>query len=911
MSSIQWALDRIEEAKQKRSKTLDLSYDVDAMAHPTNQPLTSIPHNVFTLEWLDELKLLDNQISKIHNGISQLKNLSKLYLQYNELTILPDCIGQLPNLSQLYLKGNQLTKLPDSIGYLQNLSKLYLQYNQLTTLPDSIGQLYNLSQLDLRVNHLTKLPSSIGQLKNLSQLYLQYNELTTLPNSISQLKNLSILRLSNNPLETPPIEITKGGINKIRDYLRQRQKQGTDYLYEAKLLIVGEGGAGKTTLSKKIEDPQYILQDEDTTKGIEVLNWSFPMPNGHNFHVNIWDFGGQEIYHATHQFFLTKRSLYALVADTRQENTKFYYWLNLVELLSDNSPLLIIKNERQNRQCDINERQLKTLFTNIKETLPTNFEDNRGLDEIIRKICHYISDLPHVGAELPRSWIKVRKALEQEVRNYISQEEYLHICEKNGFTQLKDKLQLSGYLHDLGICLHFQDNKLLKKTIILNPKWGTDAVYRVLDHDQVRDNLGQFTTADLAQIWHEDEYDTMRDELLQLMCRFHLCYQIPGRPNTYIAPQLLSPNQPEYNWDNYNNLILRYTYEFMPKGILTRFIVAMHSLIDQQTMVWKGGVILSRDHTKAEVIEYYGKREIKIRIAGLSRSQLMTSVIYELDNIHRTFNRLKFQKWIPCNCSTCKNQQNPNFYSFEDLHTRIIRQKRTVECKKSYKDVYVSELIDSVMDYSQLDISRPAEDGSLRKSVSISATNSSPEIFISYTWGGDSEIIVNQVDEAFQGRNILIVRDKRDLGFKVNIREFMKRIGQGKAIIVIISDKYLKSDNCMFELTQIAKNGDLYDRIFPIVLADANIYEPIQQINYIIYWEQKIEELNVAMNTLRDVSNLKGPRDALDRYTDYRAMIGDLLDILKRMNTLTPEIHQNSNFETLFQAVIQKVEESR
>ena len=80
------------------------------------------------------------------------------------------------------------------------------------------------------------------------------------------------------------------------------------------------------------------------------------MENGQPFRVNIWDFGGQEIYHATHQFFLTKRSLYVLVADTRKEDTDFYYWLNAVELLSDNSPLLIVKNEKQDRHREINER---------------------------------------------------------------------------------------------------------------------------------------------------------------------------------------------------------------------------------------------------------------------------------------------------------------------------------------------------------------------------------------------------------------------------------------------------------------------------------------------------------------------------------------------------------------------------
>ena len=88
------------------------------------------------------------------------------------------------------------------------------------------------------------------------------------------------------------------------------------------------------------------------------------------------------------------------------------------------------------------------------------------------------------------------------------------------------------------------------------------------------------------------------------MKKFQLCYEIPECRNTFIAPQLLAENQPEYNWDESNNLILRYAYPaFMPKGIVTRFIVAMHEYIDQQKFVWRSGVILKKDSTKAEIIE--------------------------------------------------------------------------------------------------------------------------------------------------------------------------------------------------------------------------------------------------------------------------------------------------------------------
>ncbi|WP_366664728.1 COR domain-containing protein [Moorena sp. SIO3E8] len=468
-------------------------------------------------------------------------------------------------------------------------------------------------------------------------------------------------------------------------------------MYEAKLLIVGEAGAGKTTLAKKIENPDYQLQEnEKYTEGIDIIQWTFPLDNGRDFRVNIWDFGGQEIYHATHQFFLTKRSLYTLIADTRKEDTDFHYWLNIVELLSDNSPLLIINNEKQDRHREINERALRGQFTNLKETLTTNLATNRGLKKLLTQIKFYISNLPHIKeAALPRTWKQVREALEEDSRNHISLEEYLNICSNNGFTLYKDKLQLSGYLHDLGVCLHFQDDPLLKKTVILKPEWGTYAVYKVLDNDDVIRNLGCFNRADLEKIWSEENYAYMQDELLQLMIKFQLCYLIPGSKDSYIAPQLLTLNQPEYDWDESDNLILRYTYEFMPKGIITRFIVVMHNWIDQQQHVWRSGVILNKDNTKAEVIEYYEQREIKIRVTGRHKRDLLTTVTYELDQIHDSYNRLRCSKLIPCNCSSCKNSQTPDFYEFDKLRERIAYGKNTIECgSPPYNTVIVSSLID-------------------------------------------------------------------------------------------------------------------------------------------------------------------------------------------------------------------------
>ncbi len=551
----------------------------------------------------------------------------------------------------------------------------------------------------MRVNQLSTVPESITQLQNLTSLNLGYNQLSTVPESITRLQNLTYLMLFENPLISPPIEIASKGIEAIREYFRQLDQEGVDYLYEAKLLILGEGGAGKTTFANKILDPNYELREEESTQGVDVLKWSFPMEGNRQFRVNIWDFGGQEIYKSTHQFFLTKRSLYTLIADTRKEDTDFYYWLNVAELLSENSPLLIIKNEKQDRHREINERQLKGQFESLKEVLATNLATNQGLEKVEEAIKYYIKELPHIGTPLPRTWVRVREKLEGDPHNYISLEEYLSICRGNGFAETKDALQLSGYLHDIGVFLHFQDEPLLRKTIILKPKWGTDAVYKVLDNKTVIKNLGRFTRHDLDAIWDEPEYEGMRDELLGLMMKFKLCYEIPTQKGTYIAPQLLTENQPDYEWDEQANLLLRYNYEFMPKGILTQFIVVMHPYIKEQKIVWKSGVVIEEKDARAEVIEYYGRREIHVRVVGPQARDFMTKIRYELKKIHDTYKRLKYDELVPCSCPVCRDNPEPHFYKLSDLLEFRANNLFEIRCyKKPFHMVNVLRLLGDMID---------------------------------------------------------------------------------------------------------------------------------------------------------------------------------------------------------------------
>lgn len=180
------------------------------------------------------------------------------------------------------------------------------------------------------------------------------------------------------------------------------------------------------------------------------------------------------------------------------------------------------------------------------------------------------------------------------------------------------------------------------------------------------------------------------------------------------------------------------------------------------------------------------------------------------------------------------------------------------------------------------------------------------EVFISYAWGGESEKVAAELEQAFSTGGLNVVRDKRDLGFKGDIRAFMEEIGRGACVVLVISDKYLKSPNCLFELVQVSKHGEFAGRVFPVVLDDARIHDPRERSGYVEYWEQRRDELDAAMKRV-SAAGLQGFREEIDLYAEIRDLLPKLTDALKNMNTLTADAQRASGFKELFEAVMDRL----
>lgn len=183
------------------------------------------------------------------------------------------------------------------------------------------------------------------------------------------------------------------------------------------------------------------------------------------------------------------------------------------------------------------------------------------------------------------------------------------------------------------------------------------------------------------------------------------------------------------------------------------------------------------------------------------------------------------------------------------------------------------------------------------------------EVFISYSWEAESSAIADELEAACQKYGIQIVRDKKALGYKGLIKEFMQRLGKGKYIVLIISDKYLKSPNCMFELLQIAQNGYFYDRIFPIIMGNAKIFKTVDRLYYVHFWEDEISDLEEKIKQ-GNLTNLQGIiDDDLNLYSEIRRNISQLTTILKDINALNPKMHRESSYKELCDAILKKIEE--
>ncbi|MES2588812.1 MAG: COR domain-containing protein [Bacteroidota bacterium] len=699
----------------------------------TGQKFIKIPDKIFGLDKLAKAVLNGFKLKSLPNALFELKNLSSLFLTDNLLTSLPRGILKLNKLRDLWLINNSFDEFPEIITQIQSLKEINISENNLNDIPVSISNLTNLTYLNLGSNNFEVIPQSIFELKNLEVLLFGNfsimknseinNNIKIIPIEILKLKKLNRLDLHKNIIENVPGEILKDGIEAIMNFLRSKvEADDEEYLYEAKMVVVGRGDVGKSVLTKKLSQPNYSLSKSATTTGISVLKNPFEfsmkgLKNTNSFRFNIWDFGGQEKYDATHQLFITNRSVYLFLTEARSESNyhDVFYWLNTISLFSYNSPVIIVLSKFDERKKILPESTYKDKFDNIVQFVDVSCADGyeHTIDSLKDAISEAIKLLPQTKLTLSNHWVEVRNKLEELSQNqdYIDYNDYLNICKNNKLDKERADF-LSEYLNDLGVIIHHKQDVLLKKTVFIKTDWCVDGMYKILDNESVFQNKGKFSNSDLDYIWYESRFKNKQAELIRLMRDYGLCFELADGTG-YIAPDLLPLDKPQIlQWDDDSNLKFEYQYTFMPAGMLSRFIVKSHSFI-KDNLYWKYGVVLKYDNTEALVEEDYINSKIKISLKGENKKSLLSAIKMFIGEVHKDFdkaNKLVFEEMVPCNCSECIKSSNPHFFKFNVL--RKFEQKPILEipCDKSSESVKVKSLINDVLIQNPIDYFQTNDD---------------------------------------------------------------------------------------------------------------------------------------------------------------------------------------------------------
>lgn len=537
----------------------------------------------------------------------------------------------------LSLTGKGISELPDEIGRVGPLEVLDLEGNLLTALPESIGQLDTLKVLDLGGNQLATLPMSVGQLANLEMLILENNQLTSLPTSLARLEKLKTLRLADNPLNPALESAYRAGLDELRAYLRSLEDPAQrEELYEAKLVLVGEGGVGKTTLLNALTGSE-TRRDEPTTHGVNIDIQAMHLPHPDKADVtiqlNAWDFGGQEVYRVTHQFFFSGRSIYLLVWEPRAgvQQCQVEDWLKLIRLrVGEDARVIIVSTHSQSgeRIARIDQqafaRDFGSMIVAFHEvdslTDDPQTGDRVGIAELKRLIVGAAGGLEQMGMVFNRSWREARDELLVVAEPHVPYRRFAEVCERHGLDVTAART-LAGLMHDLGYIVYYGGDERLRDDVVLQPEWLMKAIGFVLEDRKTQEMEGILPDSRLREVWldhryqNEPRYDpAIYPFFLRLMERFDVSYRLEEGDGSLVA-QHVPQARPDLPWlpeeelaSGKRRIALVCVMDEAPPGLVPWMIVRTHPYVYERTgadgsvhrLHWQKGVFLrNRPHGEA------------------------------------------------------------------------------------------------------------------------------------------------------------------------------------------------------------------------------------------------------------------------------------------------------------------------
>lgn len=957
----QQALDLIKENIRTKNPVLDLG----------NCGLTELYPELLdelakTEEWLEEL-ILSNGWRDIETGIwkftqnngkpNYLPRLPSSLPSFTQLQILvaadlgfTDCstLAGLTTLKKLFISDNQITD-SSALAGLTTLSTLDVSRNQISDCY-SLFNLTSLRILGIAYNHIADC-SPLGNLLALHTLYLYRNQISDYSPLLPLIKKGIPIRLEwdtveglylyENPATNPPLEILELNSEAVIRYFESGRLSP---LNECKIIFVGDAGAGKTSLIRQLVDKTFNPQ-EQITHGINKQVWhDLKDKNGNLIRVNLWDFGGQQIQHSLHQFFYSERIIYILVLNPRkQENA--WYWLEQINALGKGSEVLVVYNWRDEKDKEsmyqIAFYELAKRYIQLKTTpFILSCKTGEGIETLKNAISKVLLNQEDLKSQYPVTWFNIKNQLEKAIHkgiSYISYETYQQWCSDAGYTNPEAQKGLLKILDSIGSIVFF-DKPLLNEYLVLNPEWITTGVYYILVAPQTQNKRGHLDWNDLKDIFKENKNIFSNKEIqftekqicfiLELMLSYNLCQKNPFAANEYLIPAAFG-EQPGKDYEQGKAGARHYRIKFQSPFemlIIHRFIAKNLQKITEKDY-WQSGIYIkhpgSQTFALVETNQY--SQEINCWIKGDNVRGFWEVIRNDFHEILSLYHNLPYEEEV-----LYEKDGNSTFLSYQEMRTAFQKGKLLIGYHPSYgltnisvpKVLELFEPIDNIN--TQLNIiteeklieEKTKSDEGKENSIYEEIKQQKTQIYFSYAWAdyenSENENLVDILYKSLIEDGFSVIRDEIVIKQNGLISSFIDRVASGQNIIIFLSERYIRSSYCMYELYQIFlhcefKVDKLMNRIYPIWLEKVGY---MNNYEFIRYWQEKKDAWHelISKKSGRITAGMKREFDITHIILDN---VATLLSILANINTGTPDLLSQNNFAVIKRKIKEKISWSR
>ena len=517
-----------------------------------------------------------------------------------------------------------------------------------------------LQNLDLSRNQIEQLKTLLAP-KYLLFLGLNGNKIAQLHEPLLLHPYLRVLNFSNNPVVNIPSEITNQDncLEDARNWFTDLNREH-ELSHEAKLILIGNGRVGKTCVLKRLFYNTYEA-GEGSTHGIALYSQEFDwVDEPYKVKLNSWDFGGQELYHATHRLFMQSRALYLAVWDYKAEyeepekldedsgftfrNNPIHYWLENARSLSPHAPILLVQNKVDRDEVRVlsNNPALQERFK-TKENYHVSAEKGTRIGVLKEAIREIVVEMPEIGMKVPAQWMRVKaKLLEQKNQKTISQEAYAELCFDEGLSEASANTLLR-FLHNTGNLFYHPD--LHKDLIILDQEWALEGIYAIFKRPSVFLSMlykarGLAEFSDLELPWSSFSIE-VRYLFLSMMESCEICFKLTDDKQnpSYLIPECLQAQEPEtveLTWSkpDPNEYRLLYQHDFIHPVFMIRFICRAGRCAKSLDRIWRNGIwITYHKQTQALIRAIPQEHQLEVRVRGQHAALLLFLIHKEFKEI--------------------------------------------------------------------------------------------------------------------------------------------------------------------------------------------------------------------------------------------------------------------------------------